>query len=162
MTMPVPTLEGRAGRAWRIAAAPQNADQTACLCQWLVEVPGAHAFWSRWTIAVVHLRSIEGVKPAVLKFPEATHEFTTMAIDPATYSEHEELPPKRGWAWMEPIDVVVQFQVGSDQEAKRIAELAVEMILAGQASPDEDYRSWWEEVPQKTARHCREGRHAVA
>lgn len=159
-----PTVKGRVASAYEVPlTGARTIDETATLACWLVVSPCFHPFWSRWLIYCIHLRDIEGVKPAFKQFAEATHEFAIFSLNPEKYSNHEEgLPPPKGWGLMTPMDVMEHFTVKSDEEAINLTAHAIRAICDGRLSPDQDYRRHWANCIQTTARHYREGRHASA
>ena len=130
---------------------------------WIVHAPGAHPFWTYWAVSIVHLRPIAGAKPPHKKFPGATHEFMILALNPDKPLPSLDVPSTGKWPlyFLEPFDVVEQFEAATDAIANEIGELAVRAIVAGKASPDQDYRSWWAEAIRETAEHYRSGKHAA-
>lgn len=160
-----PTHSGRSGRGWRLDLPPVGQrgqpDWDATVGMFIVTVPGAHIAWDHWMISVIHLRQIEGVRPAAIRLAGATHEFVIASLDPSS-----PLPGLRvvaDWAprFLRPIDVVEQFMAKNDAVASEILELAIEAIVHGVASPDQDWRPWWEDAIAKTAKHYAEGRHST-
>jgi hypothetical protein len=137
-------------------------DQDATIGAWIIHVPGAHILWDHWMVSVVHLRPLEGVKPALKRCPEATHEFMILALNP-----EERLPSSLVVGnefqvrYLTPIDVVEQFTAADDATADRILEDAVYAIVNGFASPDQDFRSWWHRAIADTAAHYNDGTHGV-
>lgn len=152
-------LTGATCRAWRVTAAPETPDQTATLTAWLVH-GGFHPLWSYWMIAVIHLREIAGVRPSHKSYPAATHEFMIVSLESAPGSAHVHPDPDdpKSFKPLMPPDVVWQFDGLDDAKASRLADLAVKAIIAGHASPDVDWRSWWLEALPKTAEHLGSGR----
>lgn len=161
-----PTLSGPAGRAWscpRLAHGQQTLAETACLATWLIEQPGVHAFWTRWFVTLIHLRDIPGVQPAHMQFPTASHEVVIHALDPEHYPKHEALPgPVEQWGLMDPADLVHQFEVRSDAEAIRLVELLARAFCDGYLAADSDFRTRNADAIDQTAKHFRDGRHALA
>jgi hypothetical protein len=157
-----PTFEGRAGKAWRLTMPPPGErplrDHDGTVGGFIVNAQGAHPFWDHWMISVVHLRPIEGVQPATIVVEGATHELMIAAIDP-------ELPlpsldaATESWRvhWLRPIDVLEQFQAKDDAVAHQILELAVQAIVGGYASPDQDWRRWWKNAVASTAERYASG-----
>lgn len=146
-------------RAWRCPRPETGVpDHQAHIGGWLLHCPGAHAFWSYWWIALIHLRPIPGVKAAHIKTPGAGWEMICFAQDPGT-----EPDPDRAvetFKPLSPIDWVVQFgDVKDDHEATRVAGAVVDAIMRGDVSPDSDFRSFWERTIPATAKHFAEGAH---
>lgn len=158
-----PTISGVAGRAWKLSVESDKPDHDASIASWLVNVPGAHPFWSHWLVGMCSLRDIPGVPPAKRSYPEAEFEFLIASIDP---SEMPSPMPEVGKACggfplLSPFDVVFQFHGVIDADAGRICELAVRAMCDGRLSPDQDFRSAWEATLTKTVEHFRTGKHAV-
>ncbi len=155
VTEVTPDKDGHA-KAWSIPLKPQSPAEEACLACWVVHATWAHAFWSYWGITLVHLRDMPGVPSAHKNYPQAEYELVIAAIDP------DECPPDRDAfvpAYLHPIDVVKQFDGVRDRDAVRIVELAVDAIVAGQLSPDQDYRRTWNRVIDATVEHFKAGKH---
>jgi hypothetical protein len=160
-----PTWSGTAGKAWRVEMPPlgqrEKPDYDATLDMAIVNVSGAHAFWDHWAMSVIHLWPIDGVKSATITTPGATHEFMILSLNP-----EEPLPGlvcDANWRlrWLTPIDVVQQFTAKDDAVAQQIFELAVNSIVDGIASPDQDWRPWWKRAIATTAQHYADGTHRI-
>lgn len=159
--MRTPDATGTAGRGWRVTR-PAGGEKAwaATIDSWLVNVPGAHPFWSWWQVSVVHLRDLPGVPPAKRRYPDAEYEFMIVAFDPETPPD----PDNRGGDGakiLTPIDVVEQFHGVTDEQAAGMCSRAVELILAGVTSPDQDYRAWWKACIAETVEHTVLGGHPV-
>lgn len=155
--MRTPDLEGPAGRAWRSPLEGHGVHAT--LSAWLVNVPGAHPFWSWWTVGVVHLRELEGFPPPHKRYPEAAYEFMIFAINPEQCPEPD--PDDVGHPLLTPPDVIEQFHGVLDADVVHICDLAVKAVVDGRISPDQDYRAHWHQVLTNTVEHFRQGLHAV-
>lgn len=159
-----PDQEGPAGRAFDLldnrGAIEPRPDHEGGLAAWLLNVPGAHPFWSWWMLAACHLRPIPGAQSARKHYPGAEYEFAIITINPEEHPivDPDNLP-REGFHLLRPSDVVHQFHGVTDADVKRIAALAVRAIVTGQISPDQDYRSMWEGLIDGTVAHYREGRH---
>lgn len=147
-----PDITGRGVRAWKIT--DERPAARAGLGAWLVNCTWAHPAWSWWTVSVVHLRDLEGVQPAVKKYPAAEFEFLVMALDPECIHSLDPDHPV-GWKYLSPIDVVHQFHGVTDRVATQICEDAVRAIANGEMSPDQDFRRAWRENLDATVRHYR-------
>mgnify|MGYP003389946411 CR=1 FL=1 len=143
------------GKAW-IVPVPENAapEQAATVRGWLLRGPW-HPLWSAWMIAVVHLRRIDGTREPYLQFPGASHEFLIISLEsPPSCPDRDPDPDDVStWYALEPPDAVVQVSGITDEQAAEIADLIVEKILAGDASPDSDFRAYWERTIPATAEH---------
>jgi hypothetical protein len=150
------------GRAWKVDLATyrhKRVESQATLACWILNCPGAHLLWSWWLLSVIHLRNIEGAKPANVRLPGATHEVIVASLNP-------DYPPPNPKAFGDediriliPIDVTEQFTVGSDVEANEVCDLAAFACCAGTLSPDQDFRAAWSRHLQATAEHYRSGVH---
>lgn len=56
-----------------------------------------------------------------------------------------------------PLEVVEQFHGITDDQAKQLCELAMRAIVDGHASPDRDWRPWWEHCIKNTVQHMLTG-----
>jgi hypothetical protein len=115
---------------------------SAVVARWLVDMPGAHALWHFWQLSVVHLRPVPDGPPARKILPGATHEVVFLAVDP----ERCPVPDPdalAGLPYLLPVDVVEQVELRSDGDAAHLLEGALDPILKGQASPDQDFRRFW-------------------
>lgn len=125
-------IRGLAGGAERIPVETfgMTADQSATLESWLLHLPG-QAIWHHYTLSMIHLRNIEGVKPAVRQHDEAEYELMLVALDPdkgPTATDRESLHPLR------PINFVRQFHFarGSDDDrARRLCATFVVYLVHG-------------------------------
>lgn len=143
-----PTFTGHAGYAWRLEMPPVGQrglpDHDGTVDMVIVKVAGAHPLWDHWMLSVIHLRPIEGVRPAHITRPGATHEVIFVALDPG-----RPLPASLVVAssfrphFLLPVDLAEQIIASDDAQAQQIFELAVRAIVSGVASPDADWRAWW-------------------
>lgn len=150
-----PDLDG-AAQAWDCNGLREANDKKphGCISQWLVKGK-FHAFWDHWSITVCHLRDVEGLPPAHKDSPDETHEFLIVALNPGDDANNrkvydpDDLPEPL--PFLMPPDCAVRFKSKSDAQATSICEAAVKMIVAGDISPDSDYRRFWKELILKTA-----------
>lgn len=150
-----------AWKAWRVRLAPkgkrEKRDHDAGLGSWLLFCPGAHLCWSYWWITLIHLRPIEGVRPAVVTMPGAGWEMACWAQDPDAAPDPDDVRTSKP---LSPIDWVVQFgSVQSDEKAVAVAEAVVRAIMRGDVSPDSDFRSFWNKAIPDTAACIATGKH---
>jgi hypothetical protein len=161
-----PDQIGVGGKAWRIPMAPVGQrgrpDSDGTVVGWLLHAPSAHPFWTYWMVAVIHLRPIDGVRPAVIRLDGATHEIMIAALDPGCPLPNLNAVGRceAAFTFLVPIDLVEQFIVRDDAQAAQLGDLAVSGCVEGYASPDQDWRAWWRGAVRQTASHLREGRHA--
>jgi hypothetical protein len=161
-----PSMTGRFGRAWRLNLLPvghrPTADHDGTVAGWIVHSPGSHPFWSFYLISVVHLRPIDGVKPATITRPGSTHEVVFLALNP-----EQPLPPSltvdKDFApqFLTPVDLVHQFAVQNDAVADEILTLIVSEIIQGGTMPDQDNRTRWAFLIDSTVDHYNRGTHKV-
>jgi hypothetical protein len=153
-------IQGPAGSGFVYSPAPQAPDQTASLRAWVLTCPGQSPAWSQFMLTVVHLRPIEGVRPATLHFPGAGHEFLLVALNP----QH----PVHGngdlAGHLTPVNVCVQEAGLTDDQAVAICDGLAAMVVSGQL-PAEPALSGGAQEPYKrviraSAQHLREGLHA--
>jgi hypothetical protein len=114
--------------------------------------------WSYWWLSLIHLRDVPGAPPAKLdpRVPGATHELISFAQDPGQAPDPDDVKTFRH---LTPIDWAIQFKVGTDRDAMRLAERVVTTIMQGVASPDTDYRTFWARAIRETAEHYAAGKH---
>lgn len=160
--MKAPDYTGHAGRGWQMdmSAREQRPDWAATLTSILLNCPGAHPAWQHWMCSVIHLRELPGVKSAIKRFPEATHEIMVVALDPRYElpdPDHFEQP----FHYLLPLDHVVQLEVPSDAAAVQVLETMVRACCDGIMSPDSDWREAWRTQIAHLAAHQR-GEHGGA
>lgn len=157
------TLVGPAGGAMEVLyewAEGDPPDVQGTVAVWYLHCPGQSPAWDRYILAVVHLRPIPGVRPAVVNVPHATHEVLVHALDPQRMPTA--LDPAT-WAPLRPLNVVEQLQLPDDDAAREVAALAARAVvdgvlpaeppLSGQVEP-------WRTALLKTAAHLRGEEHA--
>lgn len=150
-----PDINGARWRAWRVPVQPQNPDETASLACWLLHCPGAHPFWSYWTVSLIHLRPIEGgSRPAVKSYPHAEFELMVITIDPNHQPDPDD---SRSLHYLRPVDVSEQFHGITDAQAVELTKALVEHVCRGMLSPDSDWRARWREHIEATVEHMTTG-----
>lgn len=126
-----------------------------------------HPLWSWWALALVHLRDLPGMTPANRHYPEAEYEFAIWSLDSPPAGPPFD-PDSHRWAkrTLSPADVVKHFHVSEskpveerDRIARHVLDQAVDAIIFGMASPDSDYRSWWDRAIDNTIEHALMGGH---
>lgn len=157
--MRVPDVTGPFGKAWLLPPPGEDKpEKKAGLAQWLINVPGAHPHWEYWYVAMISLADMEGVPPAHKKYPEAEFEFLIASINPEDCPAPS--PDETGhFPFLTPMDVVEQFHGVSARDAVRICEGAIQAIVNGRISPDQDFRPMWTRLITGTVQHYREGGH---
>jgi len=163
ITTPGVTLTGPAGTAteilWRLEDTDPP-DWTGMVASWFLTCPGQSPAWNDYLLSIIHLRPIEGVKPAVITVPHATHEVLLFALNPGAYPT---VTDPSTWARLTPHNVCEQIQLPDDEAATRLLRkcangvlhgvLPAEPPLAGAVEP-------WRTVLIKTAAHLRGEPHA--
>lgn len=155
-----PDQEGPAGRAWLLRAAdtPEN---SASLGTWLVNIPGAHAWWEWWVVGVVHLREEDHLPAPRFAYEGAEYEFTILTIDPEECPSPDPDLVDDGYSFLHPADVAEQFHGVSDGDAARITAKAISALVEGRISPDEDFRPAWKTLLEETVRAFKAGHYAL-
>ncbi len=135
-------------------------DVAATLSTWFLNCPGQSPAWDNYLLSIIHLRPIEGVRPAVISVPKATHEVLLLAADPTT--NPTAMDPD-SWQFLFPHNVSEQIELPDDVTAVMLLEdcaravvdgiLPAEPALAGAVEP-------WRTVLIKTAAHARGEEHA--
>lgn len=158
---------GPAGAATRLditRTRSDPADSVATLGMYWLVCPGQSPYWDTYTLAIIHLRDIPGVKPAHIRLPGATHELFLTALDP-THNVHPEKP--KTWKHLTPINLMEQVILPDppegDEAALNLLDMAAKAIvggltwaeppLSGQIEP-------WRTMLIKTTAHLRGEEHA--
>lgn len=114
----------------------------ATIAWWLLTGPW-HPLWQQFSLTVVTLEPREGVAPAHLHFPGATHELAVIALNPGqpprllTAREFHEGGFGAAGGYLQPIDVCHQFEA-TDEEMIQVARLAAIACIAGGLTPSTD------------------------
>ena len=145
-----PTMNMPNGKAWRFdldaIRMRMKADPAsdAAVDAWLVEAPWAHPVWHSYLVMLIHLRPIPGFEPPIIYNPHATHEVLVFALDPEGDRDRL-LAESIGYhcRTLEPPNYTGQIVEITDDLARARVRKAVEMICAGDLSPDTDYRAQW-------------------
>jgi len=125
-------------------------DWYAGIGNWFIDAPHQSPAWRHYMLSAIHLRAIDGVKPAHLRQPGATHEFMMMAMDPG--KNPDPLNPE-SWSYLRPHNLAEQVELRDDsaaimlldQCATNIAEgrLWAEPPLSGQVEPWRSFLRAW-------------------
>lgn len=154
-------IRGAAGIAERFTKIePETPAQQATLAGWLINAPGQSPAWSHYLLSLIHLRPIDGAKPANIRIPGATHEIIVCALDP---EKHPTVNVVESLCPLLPINAEAQFQVETDEQAIDLAEKCVTAVCNGflpAEPPFQDYgRRMWQESVTASAEHARTGGH---
>lgn len=95
---------------------------------WFIEAPGESPVWQHYMLSAVHLRPIENVKAAHLRFPGATHEFMLVAMDPVR--KPDPLNPET-WSFLLPVNLSEQVALPNDSEASMLLRRCAEAVTKG-------------------------------
>lgn len=154
-------LTGPAGTAVEVIVdVPVNLDQTGTVAAWLLDCPGQSPAWRHYLLSVVHLRPIEGVRPAIVNVPHATHELILAALDPAAEPHAGDVETFRP---LNPLNAVEQLQLPDDAAAVQLAEWAASAVVNGflpAEPPLAGAREPWRTSMIKSAAHLRGEEHA--
>lgn len=153
-------LVGPFGSATEVVIDAPGSDNDATVACWLLHCPGQSPAWAHYLLSAVHLRAVVGGHEAEVRVPGATHEVLLLALDP----EKSPVPDNpASWAWLLPLNVQEQVQLGSDDQAADLVESCVRAMLAGNLPAEPALAGAvepWRTVLVKTAAHARGEEHA--
>lgn len=132
-----PTIETRHAKIWDI---PPRDDRPAQVAAWIVYAPWAHPLWNYHFAALAHLRDVDGMEPAKIHLPDATHEFAIFALSPDHDVDTDKL------SILHPVSIAQQFIAKNDAEAREVIEQCLHAVADGKISPDSDFRGAWQDV----------------
>ncbi len=139
----LPDRETQHGRAWQCSlteiSKAVGKPIGATICAWVIEAAWAHPLWANYCLAAIHLRPAEGHNPAKILLDGATHEVILAALDP----ERAPVLNNPMSTHLQPKNFLGQWIAASDIDAQQKIERCVDEILAGQLSPDTDFRREW-------------------
>lgn len=154
---------GPCGVATQVLATLEPADPPdlqGTVGTWFLDCPGQSPAWRHYVLACIHLRPIEGVKPAVIRVPRATHEVFLYALD----RDADPTPTDAtSWRRLTPINVMEQIELPDDGAAAHLLERCAQAVVAGvlpAEPPLAGAREPWLSVLLKTAAHQRGEEHA--
>jgi hypothetical protein len=136
-----PTKHGTHGKAWRINLdvwRTRYGKTGGEICGWIIEAPWAHPMWHSYMLSAVHLRPLDGLEPAVIYLPGATHEVMLYALNPEHTPALDQFPKL-----LMPANFHGQWIEVSDEAACLKVEGCVDAVIAGQLSPDTDFTREW-------------------
>ena len=122
-----------------------NPDWSATLSQYLIKSDLFHPAWNHWIIALIHLRDIEGVKPAHKYYLDAEYEILCLAVDP-TSSPNPDPDKSLELQFLTPSDITIQFDGHDDTTAIELMQTLIHAIERGKLSPDRDFESHWKDL----------------
>jgi hypothetical protein len=135
-------------------------DVQGTVATWFLRVPEQSPGWDRYLLSVVHLRPIDGVRPAVVRVPHATHEVLLLALDPAVDPQPTDV---ESWRFLRPVNVCEQIELPHDDAARVLLGLAARAVVAGvlwAEPPLSGQLEPWRTVLIRTSAHLRGEEHA--
>lgn len=142
-------IVGVSGQAMQVLFEREPTDKpdiAGTVAMWFVECPNQSPAWRHYHVALIHLRPIEGVKPAYIRRPGATHEIVIAALDPSKWPTANNA---ESWSFLTPLNLEEQIKMPDDATAEHLLEHAIEQMIAGHlwAEPPlshqvEPWRSW--------------------
>ncbi len=120
--------QGRVGSAEEIPLNFLKPDQTGTLKAWLMFLPGQHPLWSHYELGVIHLRPIEGVRPAYKYVADAGHEIMLCALDPQQKPNTADINTLYP---LTPINYTVQFAGLTDEQAVEVGQIVCTSFIEG-------------------------------
>jgi hypothetical protein len=124
-------ITGPAGVSQQLLVTPDPSDPpdwTSSIGTWFIDAPGQSPAWRHYMLSAVHLRPIDGVKPAVISEPGATHEFMMLAMDPE--KNPDPLDPKT-WSFLRPCNLTEQVTLPNDAAAGNLLGICATRVAAG-------------------------------
>lgn len=110
-----------------VALCESKPQRESTVAFWLLNLPGDHPLWSEYFVSAVRLKDIEGMPPATITVPGATHEIIVAAIDPKLTPEERE---KIQFRPLHPLNHVYQFQA-DDACVEIVLEKICEAFVQG-------------------------------
>lgn len=141
-------IKGPVGEARQVPRHLQDgrSDWAATIDCWVVHAPGHSTAWEHFTMAIIHLREIDGVPPAYHTYPGSEYELIVAALDPEHPIDFDS-PELQSFQWLTPFNVIEQFHDVDDTKAAEILERLVEDAVQGQAPLEPEGirggREWW-------------------
>lgn len=106
---------------------------SGALSIWILELPNVHPLWNTYQLTVIHLRDIDGVKPAHKIIPGAEYEIMLLALNP----EHDpKWDDQESWHFLTPPNFRVQFANASDELTIAVCELFAQWLVDGDIPAD--------------------------
>lgn len=141
-------------RAW-VSKKPGDDENKSLISRWFIWYPNSHPLWSWWMWSLITLEDVEGLPPAKKDYPEARYEIMCHALDPG--KGRPDIDGDDPIHFLQPVDLVKQFTVDTDNEAIVLSSECVrEMVWGLGPPPDTDYRRSWGERIDQAAYNARE------
>lgn len=140
-----PDFHGDSGKAWRLDLPKilKEPEHEATLMTYIVQGNNYHPFWDHWLVSLATLAEIPGAQPAFKKYPEAMYEVMVVALDPKKPLPDLDHIYEKPADILTPPDVILQFHGVNVNKAKEIVTSFIKQIVAGELSPDQDYKQLW-------------------
>jgi len=140
-----PDFHGDSGMAWRLDLPKilREPEHQATLMSYIVQGNNYHPCWDHWIVSLITLEEIPGALPAFKKYPEAMYEVMIVALNPEKPLPDLDHIYEKPADILTPPDVILQFHGVDVNKAKEIVTSLVKQIVAGELSPDQDYRKLW-------------------
>lgn len=125
------TLTGPAGTAIEILVELDDTDPPdwgATIANYFLTCPGQSIAWPNYLLSCIHLRPIDGVQPAVVKIPHATHEVMLLALNPAAKPTPTD---PRSWQHLTPANLMEQVELPDDDAARHLLHDAAQAVVDG-------------------------------
>lgn len=113
---------------------------------WIIIAPWAHPIWSQYALLLYDLTSPSRAGPPTIHMPGATHEFMLFALDPAAPVARDSSIRDASLRLLQPPNHGYQLYAASDDDAVARIQQVVDRIVAGNMSPDTDFRWEWDEL----------------
>lgn len=121
--------EGPMGKAERVTI--PDGDRWAVMVDgWLMTLPNQAPgnAWDQFLLQTITLSDVPGFPPATKRSPEVTHEMLVVSLEPKQrYTIDSPLP----FTYMGKPNVVVQFHVNDDDQAREVTDMAAEACANG-------------------------------
>lgn len=147
------------GNTWaqEITARPRP-DSQATLASWLLYIPGVSPAWSHYMVSIITLEDIEGVPPAVKRYPQAKYEIMVVALDPTGRPDANDPETLR---ILNPINYTLQFHDFPRQHIPDLGKALVKGFLHSDLPIEPEgmlgARTYIALTIQKTLAHWAEG-----
>ena len=157
-----PAYSGRWGCAWVCDLAsirrgrPFDAPPDATIAHWIIEAPWSSEVVHSYSLAVVHLRSVLGIRPPTLLIPGASHEMALIAINPGADRAAMIRNAVTADQWLQPQVFGAQLAEPSDEAAAIRVARAGQLVCDGRLSPHPTHIESWIEL--FGGNMCRDGR----
>ena len=134
-----PTLAGVYGKAWNWTGKQKwDGVPHSQVDMWIINAPYAHPVWANYVLSLIHLRNVDGLEPAHISLPGATHEFYLYALNPDGMFSNDGNPRV-----LTPINFSAQFIAEDDEAAKLLMRRTVQDVIDGLLNPDTDNTQSW-------------------